>query len=80
MAVIAMPTGLDLPSPTFGVSMPISGTISMHIAMPIAPPMNKNLRPNRSTVHVALRVKMIPQVAFKALMRLMVFVDLKTFL
>jgi hypothetical protein len=35
---------------------------------------------NLSTVQVALRIKIIPHVAFKVLIRLIVFVDVKTFL
>lgn len=60
--------------------LPMSGTINMHIAIPIAPPMKRNFLPKRSTVQVALSVKIIPQVALRALIRLIVSVDLNTFL
>jgi hypothetical protein len=56
------------------------GTISMQQAMPMAPVINRNFLPKRSTVQVALRVKRIPQVAFKALIRFMVSVDGQIFL
>ena len=81
MATIAMPTGVYLPpAGVFGVNCPIKGTISMQIAIPMAPPMNKNFLPNRSTVHVAFKVKIIPQVAFSALIKLMVSLDFQIFL
>jgi hypothetical protein len=80
IAVMAIPTGLDLPpSAVVGVSSPMSGTINMHSAIPIDPTIKTGFLPNLSTVHVALRVKRIPKVAFKALMRFIVFVETKTF-
>jgi hypothetical protein len=46
---MAMPTGSVLVPPcNVGVSRPMSGTISMHMAIPIAPPIKRNFLPNRS--------------------------------
>ena len=78
---MAMPTGSPLESPLrFGVSSPTRETISMHVAIPRAPTMNRNFRPNRSTVQTALRVKRIPKVALSALIKAMVLGLVKTFL
>ena len=81
MATIAVPTGSVFPpSGVFGVSIPMSGTINMQQAIPIAPTISKNFLPNLSTVHVAFNVKTIPMVAFNALMRLILSSEVQTFL
>lgn len=78
---IEMPTGLDLAPPArSGVSVSTAATMTMQIPMPMAPTMKRNLRPKRSTVQVALRVKRMEKVAFKALMSWMVSLLVKTFL
>jgi hypothetical protein len=41
----------------------------MHVAIPRAPTMNRNFRPKRSTVQTAFKVKRIPKVALRALIR-----------
>lgn len=81
IATIAVPTGSVLPpSGVFGVSIPMIGTINMQQAIPQAPTINKNFLPNLSTVHVAFNVKIIPMVAFKALIRLILSREVQTFL
>lgn len=78
---IAIPTGCDFaPLGRVGVCVSTVAAISMQMPIPIPPTMNKNLRPKRSTVQVALSVKMMLKVAFKALIREMVSALVKTFL
>lgn len=78
---IAIPTGSDFaPLGRVGVCVSTVAAMSMQMPIPIPPTMNRNLRPKRSTVQVALRVKMILKVAFKALIREMVSALVKTFL
>lgn len=77
---MAMPTGSVLAPPGDGVCVSTVAAINMHIPIPIPPTMKRNLRPKRSTVQVALSVKMIPKVALRALIRATVSELLKTFL
>jgi hypothetical protein len=77
---IAMPTGCDFAPSIVGVWVSTLATVSMQIAMPMPPKMNRNLRPKRSTVQVALSVNRILNVAFRALISEMVSALWKTFL
>lgn len=80
MKTMPMPTWFDLTPLMSGVAKPMTGTISMQTAIPMAPVMSKNLRPYLSAVHAAFSVNRIPQVAFRALIKLMVFVSGQIFL
>lgn len=78
---IEIPTDLLLPpSAVVGVSVSTAATMIIHMAIPRPPTINKKRRPKRSTVQVALSVKMIPKVALRALMRAICEADLKIFL
>ena len=76
-----MATGSDFaPLARDGVWVSTVATMIMQMPMPMAPTMSKNLRPKRSAVQAALRVKRISQVALRALISAMVDEDLNTFL
>lgn len=68
-----MPTGVvfvgfgGVPYCRVGVWVPTRVNAIMQAAMPRAPTMNKNFRPNRSTVQTAFKVKRMPKVALRAL-------------
>jgi hypothetical protein len=80
MKTIAMPTGWLLdPLGRYGVCVSTVAAISMQMPIPIPPTMNRNLRPNRSTVQVALSVNKILKVAFRALISATVSELVKTF-
>ena len=64
-------TGCDLAPPGDGVARPTVATTSMQTPMPMPPTMSSQRRPNRSAVQMALRVKRMPQVALRALIRLL---------
>jgi len=77
---IDMPTGSLLPPfGLVGVSVSTAATMIMHIPMPMAPTIRRNLRPYRSTVQVAFMVNKILKVALRALMRAIVEALVKTF-
>lgn len=81
IAVIAIPTGSLFKSPgRVGVFRPMIVTVSIHIAMPTAPMINKNFRPYLSAVHIAFKVNMIPRVALSALMSAILVRSGNTFL
>jgi hypothetical protein len=77
---IAIPTGCDFAPSIVGVWVSTLATIAMQIAMPMPPKMNRNLRPKRSTVQVALSVNRMLNVAFRALISEIVSALWKTFL
>jgi hypothetical protein len=66
---IEMPTGIVFAPPGDGVSVSTAETMIMQMPMPTPPAMRRTLRPKRSMIQMALRVKMIPNVALSALMR-----------
>jgi hypothetical protein len=80
MNTIEIPTDCDLAPSIDGVCVSTVAAMTMQIPMPMPPRMNKNLRPKRSTVQVALSVNRILKVAFRALMRATVSELWKTFL
>lgn len=71
MKTMPIATGSDFLPSGVGVAMPMTGTINMHTAIPMAPTMKSQRRPKRSAVQTALRVKRMPMVAHRALMRLL---------
>jgi hypothetical protein len=77
---IDIPTGSDFaPLAREGVSVSTAETIIMQRPMPIPPTIRRNFRPNRSTIHTAFRVKIIPNVAFNAFMRAIWLLLVNTF-
>lgn len=76
-----MPTLVDFdPFAAVGVCVTTDATMSIHIDIPIAPTMSRNFLPYLSTVHAAFIVKNMAKVAFRALIKAMVSVLVKTFL
>lgn len=74
-----MPTGFSLaPSGRVGVSVTTAATINMHMDIPAAPMRSSALRPNRSAIQVALRVKMMLKVPLSAFMSWICLLLVKT--
>lgn len=70
---IAMLTGCDLaPAADVGVCVSTLAQTSMHRPMPTPPTIRRNFLPNRSTVQTALSVKIMPHVALRALINMIV--------
>ena len=76
-----MPTSFDLAPPAYtGVSVTTAATVTMQIAIPTAPTSRRKRLPYLSTVQVAFRVKIIPNVPFNALMSWICELSVNTFL
>jgi hypothetical protein len=77
---IDIPTGSDLaPLGSCGVSVSTAATIIMQRPIPIPPTIKRNFLPNRSIIQTAFRVKRIPKVAFRALIRAILLSLVNTF-
>lgn len=76
---IDMPTDSVFAPPGDGVSVSTAATMIMQMPIPMPPTIRRNLRPNRSMIQMAFRVKMIPKVALSALISAIWLALLKTF-
>jgi hypothetical protein len=78
---VAIPTLEDLdPSSRAGVSVTTAAAANMQTAIPATPMRRRGLRPRRSVIQVAFRVKRMLKVPAKALMSWIWLFEVKTFL
>jgi anti-sigma-K factor RskA len=81
MKTVAIPTLEDLdPSWRVGVSVTTAAAANMQTAIPATPMRRRGLRPRKSVIQVAFRVKRMLKVPPKALMSWIWLFEVKTFL